>query len=196
MTPRLACILVLCIASRAHGDTHATLSNSTGLVEDHRELVEELAIRDALLDRLTIWHVKEGRPVYVQHCRQAPQGCEARVSAYAAYFVDAGNEYGIDPWLLAAMALKESSLNPAAIGARGEHGVLQLHPQGQAAKRARMCEGGDCTAAHVNSAAKHLAECIRVCGDVRKGLGRYNAGRCIDSVYARMVLRERERMAR
>jgi hypothetical protein len=147
------------------------------------------ALRDALLSRVSV-----GR-TYIAHCRQAKGGCVQRVGHFARWFVEAGQRYGLDAYLLAAMAIRESGLNPHAQGDVGELGLMQLHPYSAAGMRAKMvCRRApsDCTYAVIFEAAAHLAECMRVCGDLERSLGRFNSGRCIASAYSRRVIREWE----
>ncbi len=84
----------------------------------------------ALRGALVLSHKSNAEvPVFVRHCRDAQAGCPARLEAFSHYFEEAGIRYNIDPWLLAAMAFRESSLNPFATGALGERGLLQMHPK-------------------------------------------------------------------
>lgn len=85
-------------------------------------------ITNTVLRRITVW-----RDQQVRHCRNAPQGCEARVRAFSKYFVEAGNQYDLDPWLLAAISLRESGMNPFARGHHAsvplrEGGMMQINP--------------------------------------------------------------------
>jgi soluble lytic murein transglycosylase-like protein len=69
----------------------------------------------------------------VQHCRGGVRDwtrCDARLEAFAAAFVASGRRHGVPPEVLAAIAVGESGLNPHAVGAAGEIGIMQLHPRG------------------------------------------------------------------
>ncbi len=79
------------------------------------------------LTRALIARVTVGRG-WARHCRHAEGGCEARMGAFAGYFTQSGERHGIDPWLLGAMAYRESSLNPFAHGTVGEAGIVQINP--------------------------------------------------------------------
>jgi hypothetical protein len=144
--------------------------------------------------------INRDRPVQVAHCRRAPKGCRARVEAFAGYLVEAGRETGVSPWLLAAMAIKESGLNPFAEGGAGEIGILQLHPKRRDASRLRFLADpkyrercrkivGACQREVVDLAARILRSAIVKCGgETHKGLRMYNAGRCDRATrYPRMV---------
>jgi hypothetical protein len=147
-------------------------------------------LADALDRRLTYpYSLRVGRPRHVKHCRLGPSGCRARVEAFARLFVAAGKESGVSPWLLAAMAMKESGLNPFAEGSGGERGVLQLHPKRKDARHLEFVRSekyrdrcrkkvGACQAEVVNLAAGILRRAIEACGDTAGGLRMYNSGRC------------------
>lgn len=158
------------------------------------------ALADVLDMRLAFRSTRHReRPVHVGHCRRAPKGCRARLEAFATYFVEAGDAHGVDPWLLAAAALRESGMNPFAVGRAGEVGILQMHPRNKHARRLRFvrdpkyrkrCERevGACQRELVDEAAGVMSRSIEICGDVETGLGMYNTGRCTDAVwYVRAV---------
>src|SRR5574341_81211 len=111
-------------------------------------------IEAALLAHLTL-----GSGHHVRHCRGAFGGCRARVRRMAALFVRAGRDHQIDPWLLAALSLRESGGNPDAIGARGELGLMQLNPRSRAGTlAARLCSEHprECPSILVDGAARVL----------------------------------------
>jgi Transglycosylase SLT domain len=165
-------------------------------------------LQQALRVRVTIWHnTRTGflKPAF--HCRRASEGCDRRLYEFAQYLNDAGERYGIDPWLLAAMAFRESGLNPFAVGAVGELGILQLHPRNPGSKHLRFIrdewyrqrchrEPGACQREIVERAAAMLAESLRRCGgDLDEALGMYNTGHCGGNTrYAQRIMTERERM--
>lgn len=134
---------------------------------------------------------------FVRHCRRAPGGCEARAQRLAALFTAAGERHSVDPWLLAAMSVKESGLDSSARGAVGELGLMQLHPRSPWGRRAHArCRSEDCDAAVVDEAAGLLAAAIARCGELGAALGAYNTGRCGPNGYARRVLAIRASMMR
>src|SRR5438552_1817359 len=47
----------------------------------------------------------------------------------ASVITEAGQKYGVDPNLVAAMAFRESRFNPTAVSSRGAQGVMQLMPR-------------------------------------------------------------------
>lgn len=171
----------------------------------HHELSTDDPIAQALAARLTIWVAPSGTPTYARHCRDAPTGCEERIATLAALLQEAADRHGLDPWLLAAVAVRESMLNPAAIGARGEAGIVQLHPRGaghdmryvQDRAYREQCQSrvDACQAPVVERGAQHLAEAIEGCGGLRGGLGKYASGRCgAAGNYVDRMLAERDRL--
>jgi hypothetical protein len=177
------CILILAMVL-------APMKAAGQATDEHQDLLEELAMYEALTQRLRVGKT------YIAHCRSAPGGCERRVATLSHLIVRACRRHGIDPWLLAAMAVRESGLNPDARGAMGELGVLQLHPYSAPGIRARMvCKRApsDCTAAVVDEGAAHLASKLRQCGDIESALTAYNSrSGCGPSDYANRVMREWE----
>jgi hypothetical protein len=150
---------------------------------------------------------RTGRTIPASHCRHAPGGCEERLSKFAHYLVDAGRLHGIDPWLMAAMAFKESGFNPFAMGSVGELGILQINPGRRDAKTVRFIrdewyrkrcrkEPGACQREIVEHAAQVLSRSLELCGgDLSKALGAYNTGRCGgNSRYSERVLLEVEEL--
>jgi len=56
-----------------------------------------------------------------------PATSEADAETMAQAFVDAGEANSVDPLLLVAIAFRESSLNPSALGQLRERGLMQVH---------------------------------------------------------------------
>lgn len=150
-----------------------------------------------------------GRTIPASHCRHAPGGCDRRLSAFAEYLVSSANRHQMDPWLLAAMAFKESGFNPFALGSLGEMGILQINPERRDAREVRFMrdewyrkrcrkEPGACQQEIVDHAAQVLSRSFERCGiDVMDALGAYNTGRCGgNDRYAKRVLTERAELMR
>ena len=148
---------------------------------------------------------RSGRTIPIYHCRQAAEGCDRRLLEFSHYLIDAGERYGIDPWLLAAMAFRESGMNPFAVGLVGERGILQLHPKNPRTKTVRFVkdewyrqrcrkEAGACQREVVDRAAEILARSLDICGgDLKQALGMYNSGKCGGNArYAARILSERD----
>jgi hypothetical protein len=165
-------------------------------------------LQQALRVRVTIHHnPRTGFMVPAYHCKRASEGCDARLLEFARYLNDAGTRWEIDPWLLAAMAFKESGLNPFAVGQVGELGILQLHPKNKRSKGVRFIhdaayrkhckrEAGACQREVVERAAQLLAKSLEKCeGDLKSALGMYNSGHCnAKSPYSARVLGERAKL--
>jgi hypothetical protein len=163
------------------------------------------ALIRALQDRLTLWR-GEARVVYVRHCRDAPGGCPARIGTFARMMSDAADTHRLDPFLLAAVAVRESGMNPLAASQAGERGIVQLHPRGPGrgvefvqseSYRARCALRPDvCQDEVLSAGARLLSRAIERCGGVREGLGAYNRGSCGETDYSRRVMSERQRLLR
>ncbi|MEM9189357.1 MAG: transglycosylase SLT domain-containing protein [Myxococcota bacterium] len=168
---------------------------------------EDTELSQALLQQLTVHVRADGTPVFARHCRNGPVDCEARVKVFAQLIEGAANDHGIDPFLLAALAVRESSLNPGAVGAQGEAGILQLHPRGagrgmryvedEAHREACQARIDACQGPVVVRAAETLSASIDRCGSVRSALGRYASGRCrADLSHIDRVLETRDALKR
>jgi hypothetical protein len=155
-----------------------------------QDVEAELAI--AIEAELTLGSSAAGARVHVLHCRRAEGGCAARARQLARLFVGAGARHEVDPYLLAAIALKESGLDSRAVGAVGELGLMQLHPRSPWGRRARAeCARApaDCDWIVVDAAAALLAAARRRCEKLPETLGAYNTGRCVANPYSGRVLR-------
>ncbi len=163
------------------------------------------ALARALDRRMTVWRT-DTRVVYVQHCRAARGGCPERVATFSRLIGNASLHHTIDPFLLAAVAVRESGMNPLAAGPAGERGIVQLHPRGPGAgirfvrseSYRQYCEhqSGVCQDEVLEAGARLLARSIERCGSVRDGLGAYNRGECGETDYSRRVMSERQHLLR
>jgi hypothetical protein len=165
-----------------------------------------LALARAIDARLIVRESRQGHPIHVQHCRVADGGCRARIATLSRLITEASNRAGVDPFLTAGIALRESGLNPLAVSPAGARGVVQLNPKyrgktvpfvyneryrEECARRPGACQR------EVLEAGLGLYEwaVTRCGGDVEKGLAWYNSGRCDKrNGYASSVLRERRRL--
>lgn len=148
--------------------------------------VHAQSLEGALERRLTVWVRPDGTRVHVKHCEQV--GCTERVHAITEMLEGAARVHDVDASLLAAMALRESGLNPGAVGAAGERGVLQLHPKGKGArlrffrsepyrKRCMMRPDG-CQKEIIDKGAELLSRSLSRCESLEGALGMYQSGRC------------------
>lgn len=166
--------------------------------------VERLA--RAIDARLTVWTTPDGREIHVSHCRHIRGGCRARLVTFARWMVQVADEHGIDPFLLAAVAVRESGLDPFAHGPAGERGIVQLHPNGvgahvrfvrsEAYRKSCRHKTGACQLEVLEAGARLIADSIEQCGSEAAGLGAYNSGVCGANAYSRRVLEERDRLLR
>lgn len=161
----------------------------------------------ALKERMTVWTKPDGRRVYVRHCRKAPGGCERRVAVLGKILEAAALRHDLDPFLLAAIAIRESALDPSARGRAGEAGIVQLHPRGlgrgvrfvqdDTYRKRCITRPDGCQRPVVDHAARHLKKAIRRCGDLPRALGLYNTGSCRPRrAYVDKILKERRRLMR
>jgi soluble lytic murein transglycosylase-like protein len=158
-----------------------------------------------MVARITVSTAREtGVTVPAAHCRHAAGGCEKRLSEFARYLVEAGQRHAVDPWVMAAMAFRESGYNPFAMGSLGELGILQIHPKGRRVENVRFMrdewyrrrcrqEVGACQREIVDHAAQVLSRSLTMCGgSLNDALGAYNTGRCGgNDRYSKRILKER-----
>lgn len=202
-----AFLLTLALTMMAFGaDAQEPPSTSSSDEPPAEEPLGEVALRlaRALEKRITVWRTPSGRVVHVSHCRGVPGGCRARIAAFARWMVELAREHEVDPFVIAAMALRESGLDPFARGNAGEMGIVQLHPQGvgrsvrfvQSEAYRRRCarSPGACQREILEVGAEHLASSVSHCGGIAEGLGAYNTGVCGENAYSRRVMRERARL--
>ena len=159
------------------------------------------AVQRALESRMTVWRTPSGQAVHVSHCRDADEGCHARIALFARWIAEVARAKAIDPFVLAAMAVRESGLDPFVQGLAGEMGIVQLHPRGvghrvrfvrnEAYRRRCAAAPGACQREVLEMGAQHLADAIARCESLEAALGAYNTGRCGPTGYTRRILRER-----
>jgi len=123
--------------------------------------------------------------------RLQPATSDERAERLAGVFTGAGHETRIDPLLLVAIAMRESSLSEDVeqlerLGARGERGLLQIH--GAALRvRPEACgpelEGAHC---QVYTGALWLARVRDACeGSTWRWVAAYGRSRCPSEAEAR-----------
>jgi hypothetical protein len=181
-------------------------------VVDYRAAVGDhptaLALARAIDERLTVRENRAGKPIHVQHCRVVDGGCRARVATLSRLITESSNRAGVDPFLTAAIAMRESGLNPLAVSPVGARGVVQLNPKYRGKtvpfvyneRYREQCSRrpGACQREVLDAGLGLYRWAVSRCGgDVERGLAWYNSGRCDKkNGYAASVLRERRRLLR
>jgi hypothetical protein len=179
---------------------------------DYRAVVGDhptsLALARAIDARLIVRESRSGEPIHVQHCRVVEGGCRARVAKLARLITESSNRAGVDPFLTAAIAMRESGLNPLAVSPVGARGVVQLNPKyrgktvpfvyNESYREQCSRRPGACQREVLDAGLGLYQWAVSRCGgDVEKGLAWYNSGRCDKrNGYASSVLRERRRLLR
>jgi len=206
--------VILVGAWHSHSEAGPSLDEtmSTDIAEpiDYRNAVGDhptsLALARAIDARLTIRESREGESIYVQHCRVSQGGCRARIATLARLITEASNRAGVDPFLTAAIAMRESGLNPFAVSPVGARGVIQLNPKyrGKSVpfiyneRYRQKCSRrpGACQREVLDAGLGLYGWAVDRCGgDVEKALAWYNSGHCdAHNGYASSVLQERRRL--
>ncbi len=93
-------------------------------------------------------------------------------SAFDDLFAAAGEQYGISPSLLAAVARAESGLNPRAVSKAGAQGLMQLMPSTASGLGVDPFSPAEA----VDGAARLLSSYLNEYGSVETALAAYNAG--------------------
>jgi hypothetical protein len=167
-----------------------------------------LALARAIDARLTLRQDREGETIYVQHCQLSEGGCRARIATLSRLITEASNRAGVDPFLTAAIAMRESGFNPLAVSPVGARGVVQLNPRfrgktvpfvyNERYREECSRRPGACQREVLDAGLGLYKWAVSRCdGDMQKGLAWYNSGQCDkQNGYAASVLRERRRLLR
>ena len=118
-----------------------------------------------------------------------------RAHKFAAIIVEESEavQPKIDPFLVTAIAFKESSFRHKVKGARGEVGLMQILPKGaltRTIERTTKKQLMD-VRANVRMGVGHLSYWQKRCGpdNMDKWLSAYNTGRCKKTTYAKRIRR-------
>ena len=167
-----------------------------------------LALARAIDERLIVRETREGKPIHVQHCRVSQGGCRTRIATLSRLITESSNRAGVDPFLTAAIAMRESGLNPLAVSPVGARGVVQLNPRyrgktvpfvyNERYRESCSLRPGACQREVLDAGLGLFKWAVNRCGgDVQKGLAWYNSGRCDKrNGYGSSVLRERRQLLR
>jgi cell wall-associated NlpC family hydrolase len=118
-----------------------------------------------------------GSPAIIRRVLPEPTTLPASGSAlagvpYANLFTSAGNRYGVDPSLLAAVASQESNFNSQAVSPAGAEGLMQFMPSTAAGLGVNPLD----PASAVDGAARYLSNLQQQFGSTSLALAAYNAG--------------------
>lgn len=191
---------------------NAAVSTPAAEAVDYRLAIGDhptsLALARAIDARLIVRENREGQPIHVQHCRVSQGGCRARIATLSRLITEASNRAGVDPFLTAAIAMRESGLNPLAVSPVGARGVVQLNPKYRGKtvpfvyndryRESCSLRPGACQREVLDAGLGLYNWAVSRCGGhVDKGLAWYNSGRCDkQNGYASSVLRERRNLLR
>lgn len=106
-----------------------------------------------------------------------------RVTEYAEQFVLYGEQYNVDPVVLAVWSFYESSWDDRKTGKLEEIGLFQVHGVSR-----RICEAAKLDPIGVECGALLIAENTRFCGDFKRGLYRYASGSCAGNPAAKRIV--------
>ena len=120
---------------------------------------------------------------------------KVRAKNYAAIIVEESQAVSppIDPFLVVAVAFKESSFRAKVKGKRGEVGLMQILPQGALTRTITRHRKREKTLMEVRSNIRigigHLSYWQERCGEDRMDvwLSAYNSGKCKATSYARRI---------
>jgi hypothetical protein len=117
---------------------------------------------------------------YAPHLANHPRGPEVRAQEIAQVLVDAANTHGVDPYLLTALAYRESSFDPGAVSNVGAFGLLQTHVRwsGKEVLNRCMIYPEHCLHWQADAGAKALAYYIQVCHSEARALHAFRTGDC------------------
>ena len=149
----------------------------------------------ALAHLVTIW--RGPSPALARHVRAL--GGETYLESIGDTMQREAEVRGLDPLLVGMVAFFESSLNPDALGAAGERGLMQLHPSSEWGRAAaRDCKSGttyECrTTVSIRWGAEALRQGLMICGSETSAIGWFRTGRCVDGPASRAVVAMRDRM--
>lgn len=114
--------------------------------------------------------------------------CGPRASILAPYVREASMRYLEHPVTIVALIAAESRCRTDAIGARGERGLTQVTPGGDAANGMTPEQLMD-PRTSILVGIRWLSLCAVRCGGLARGLGKYNGGKCWRShAYSARVL--------
>jgi hypothetical protein len=106
-----------------------------------------------------------------------------RFTEYAEQFVQHGEQYSVDPVVLAVWSFYESSWDDRKVGNLGEVGLFQVHGVSR-----KICEAAKLDPIGIECGALLIDADTRFCGDLKRGLYRYASGKCKGTPAARRAV--------
>lgn len=151
----------------------------------------------ALIHVVTVWWGPT--PALARHVREL--GGETYLQAIGGTMQREADARGFDSLLLGMVAFSESSLNPDALGAAGETGLLQLNPRSKwgraAAAECKRTTRREClTTVSIRWGAAALQHGLRLCGTEAAAVSWFKSGNeeCLEGPKGRAVVAMRDRM--
>lgn len=119
-----------------------------------------------------------------------------RVRSIAPVILSESRTQKVSPLVIAVLIFKESAFTVHARGARGEVGLMQLHPRGWASTLCRDLQDRWDPRNNIRCGVRIVAWALARCGSVSGALSLYNGSSCRSSVYSRRVMAAVERARR
>lgn len=117
---------------------------------------------------------------YAPHLANHPLGAEVRAEQIASVLIESAEEHHVDPFLLTALAYRESGFDVGAVSKVGAFGLLQTHVKwsGKEVLNRCMLWPEHCLHWQADAGAKALAYYIAVCHSEARALHAFRTGDC------------------
>jgi hypothetical protein len=114
-------------------------------------------------------------------CEQLGDRPAKRARELASVLFDAAESHHIDPFMLTALAFRESSFDQSAVSAAASFGLLQVNARGWGRVALSRClvSPEDCLRSQVQAGAEALAHYARKCGPDARAVAAYRHGHCV-----------------
>lgn len=105
-----------------------------------------------------------------------------RAQDYAVVVVHAGEKFGVDPYVIAALIVHESTVNHKAVSKGGDYGLMQIrwkvHAKAIKQKFPKVKKASDLFDVRTNVlyGTEIFSDCMNKAGSVNGGILRYSAG--------------------
>ena len=162
-------LAILAIPSGICDQQHKTPAYTETLVDPNEMVSAEAALEDQLC-RITL----EASLAAEQAAPENEAKPEDPLAPFDDYIAQASEAYQVDPALIKAIIMAESSYNPQAVSHRGAQGLMQLMPR--TAKWLGVSDTFD-PALNIDGGVRYFRKLLdRFKGNVRLALAAYNAG--------------------